>query len=166
MPRVKLDAATVPALLQRGGWPAERLTADTWRSTFRGRTGSFPVFVRVDHEACWVHFAIVPFLRSPEDEDGAHRLYTRLMQLNQQLLMAKFSIDDDLDAARRFWAAARPSFPVAWDMGGEARERFGVLALPTSVLLDAAGRIFLRTEGFDAAEHRRLEEGVRALVAT
>lgn len=97
MPRVKLVAATVPALLQRGGWPAERLTADTWRSTFRGRTGSFPVFVRVDHEAGWVHFAIVPFLRSPEDEDGAHRLYTRLMQLNQQLLMAKFSIDDDLD---------------------------------------------------------------------
>jgi hypothetical protein len=97
MPRVKLDAATVPALLQKGGWPAERLTADTWRSNFRGRSASFPVFVRVDREAGWVHFAIVPFLRSPEDEAGAHRLYTRLMQLNQQLLMAKFSIDDDLD---------------------------------------------------------------------
>lgn len=97
MPRVKLDAATVPALLKKGGWPVERIAEDTWRSSFRGRGATFPVFVRVDREGGWAHFAIVPFLRSPEEEERAHQLYTRLMQLNQQILMAKFSIDDDLD---------------------------------------------------------------------
>lgn len=97
MPRVKLDAVTVEALLEKDGWPAERIAEDTWRSSFRGRAATFPVFVRVDRDGGWVHFAVVPYLRSPEEPEKAHQLYTRLMQLNQQVLMAKFSIDDDLD---------------------------------------------------------------------
>jgi len=97
MPRVKLDAVTVPALLQKGGWPAERIAPDTWRSVFHGRAQSFSFFVRVDVEGGWALFAIVQYLRSPEDETQAKALYDRLLTLNQSLLMAKFSIDDDLD---------------------------------------------------------------------
>jgi hypothetical protein len=97
MPRVKLDATTVPALLTKGGWPSDRIGPDTWRSVFHGRSQSFPFFVRIDAEGGWALFAIVPYLRSPEDETGAKALYERLLQLNQQLMMAKFSIDDDLD---------------------------------------------------------------------
>lgn len=97
MPRVKLDEKTVPALLEKGGWPVDRIAPDTWRSVFHGRAQSFALFVRVDAEGGWALFAIVPYLRSPEGEAAQKKLYDRLLQLNQQLLMAKFSIDDDLD---------------------------------------------------------------------
>lgn len=97
MPRVKLDEKTIPALLQKGGWPAERIAPETWRSVFHGRAQSFQLFVRVDADGGWALFAIVPYLRSPEGDEAQKKLYDRLLQLNQQLLMAKFSIDDDLD---------------------------------------------------------------------
>lgn len=96
MTRVKLDATTVAALLTRGGWPCERVHESMWRSSFQGRGASFPFFVRVD-PAGWVNFAIVPFLKSPEDQARATKFYARILELNHQLLMAKFSIDDDLD---------------------------------------------------------------------
>ncbi len=52
--------------------------------------------MRID-PAGFVVFAIVPYLRSPEEPERAAALYARLLELNQTLLMAKFSIDDDLD---------------------------------------------------------------------
>lgn len=94
--KLQLDADTIRELLEAGGWPCDRISEDTWRSHFRGRNGSFPFFVRID-PAGYVCFAIVPFLKSPEGEGASSKLYDRLLQLNQTLLMAKFSIDDDLD---------------------------------------------------------------------
>lgn len=93
---IRLDDSSIRELLQAGGWPCDRINDDTWRSHFRGRNVSCPFFVRVDSHG-YVTFAIVPFVRSPEPTDAADRLYTRLLELNQSLLMAKFSIDDDLD---------------------------------------------------------------------
>lgn len=94
--KLNLDAQTIRGLLEDGGWPCDQISEDTWRSHFRGRHASFPFFVRID-PAGYVCFAIVPFLKSPEDEKKASALYNRLLELNQTLLMAKFSIDDDLD---------------------------------------------------------------------
>lgn len=94
--RIRLDATTIRSLLQEGGWPCDQISDDTWRSHFRGRSASFPFFVRLD-PAGYVLFAIVPFVKSPEDKEQSAKLYDRLLQLNQTLLMAKFSIDDDLD---------------------------------------------------------------------
>lgn len=94
--RIRLDASTIRALLEQGGWPCDQISDDTWRSHFRGKSASFPFFVRLD-PAGYVCFAIVPFVKSPEDKDASGKLYNRLLQLNQTLLMAKFSIDDDLD---------------------------------------------------------------------
>lgn len=96
MTRVKLDATGVATLLARGGWPCARVAEGMWRSVFQGRGASFPFFVRVD-PAGWVAFAIVPFLKSPSEQPKATQLYSRMLELNHQLLMAKFSIDDDLD---------------------------------------------------------------------
>lgn len=96
MSRLSLDAATIEELLRAGGWPCDRITNDTWRSHFKGKQGSFPFYVRLDPEG-YLTLAIVPFLRTPSDEEAAERLYGRLLELNQQVLMAKFSIDDDLD---------------------------------------------------------------------
>ena len=94
--RLKLDANTVKDLLVKGGWPCDRIATDVWRSHFRGKRASFPFYVRLD-EAGFVNFAIVPFLKSPEDPTAQHKLHQRLLELNHTLLMAKFSIDDDLD---------------------------------------------------------------------
>jgi thiol-disulfide isomerase/thioredoxin len=80
------------------------------------------------------------------------------------LEMIAVSVDDDVVAAKRFWSAARPRFPVAWDGGGEVRERFSVLSLPTTVLFDSDGMIVQRNEGFDTVDHRLLEEQVHRLL--
>ncbi|HJL20383.1 MAG TPA: YbjN domain-containing protein [Sandaracinaceae bacterium LLY-WYZ-13_1] len=94
--KIRLDASTIRSILEQGGWPCDQISDDTWRSHFRGRSASFPFFVRLD-PAGYVCFAIVPFVKSPEDKGQSKRLYDRLLELNQSLLMAKFSIDDDLD---------------------------------------------------------------------
>ena len=94
--KLDLDPSTIRTILEEGGWPCDQINDDTWRSHFRGKNASFPFFVRIDPEG-YLCFAIVPFLRSPEDQDQSAKLYERLLQLNQTLLMAKFSIDDDLD---------------------------------------------------------------------
>jgi hypothetical protein len=96
MGRLTVDGPTLEGLLRGAGWPCDRITPDTWRSHFRGRRGSFPFYVRID-PAGYITFAIVPFLRAPADPAAAERLYERLLVLNQELIMAKFSIDDDLD---------------------------------------------------------------------
>jgi hypothetical protein len=98
-----LDAATVQSLFAEGDWPCVRIGPDTWRTQFRTKRARFPVLVRVGEGdgtaegAGFVTFAIIPYLRSPEDPALAARLYTRLLELNHQLMMAKYSIDDDLD---------------------------------------------------------------------
>jgi hypothetical protein len=93
---LRLDDTTMRALLTEDGWPCDRINDDTWRSHFKGKHASFPFFVRVGRDG-WVTFAIVPFVKSPEEPEAAHDLYLRLLELNHALLMAKFSIDDDLD---------------------------------------------------------------------
>lgn len=84
--------------------------------------------------------------------------------LPRGLEMVAVSVDDDPVAAKRFWAQHRPRFPVAWDGNAVVRERFGVVSLPTTVLLDEMGSIVVRSTGFDENEHRYLEEQVRRLV--
>jgi cytochrome c biogenesis protein CcmG/thiol:disulfide interchange protein DsbE len=80
------------------------------------------------------------------------------------LLMMGVCVDDDPALGRRFWAQLRPRFPVGWDAEGEVRERFGVVSLPTTVLLDTGGFVVQRNEGFDPGDHRILEENVHRLL--
>lgn len=93
---LNLEPDTLRSLLEEGGWPCDRISEDTWRSHFRGRNAAFPFYVRFDPQG-YVCFVIVPFVKTPEDAEKAAALYQRLLELNQSLLMAKFSIDDDLD---------------------------------------------------------------------
>lgn len=139
MPRVKLDATTVPALLEKGGWPADRIGPDTWRSVFHGKAQSFPFFVRIDADAGWAHFAIVPYLRSPDEEAKAKVLYDRLLQINQQLMMAKFSIDDDLDVVLSV------EYPTAQLDDTEWKDALDVLAYYAEQHYDEL-RVLARTE--------------------
>jgi len=94
-----IDAATIESHLAAGGWRMKRIAAQTWRGRFKtARTGrKFPVLVHQDPDAGYLTCAIVPLVRTPEEGDYAHVLYTRLLELNQVFFMAKLSIDDDLD---------------------------------------------------------------------
>ncbi len=80
------------------------------------------------------------------------------------LSMVAVSVDDDPLAARRFFSQFRPRFSLAWDPNADVRERFGVVTLPTTLLLDGDGQIVTRNVGFDVGDHRALEERVRAVL--
>jgi thiol-disulfide isomerase/thioredoxin len=82
------------------------------------------------------------------------------------LEMIGVCVDEDPKLGRQFWALERPHFPVGWDASGEVRERFSVLSLPTTVLFDPQGFLVQRSEGFDPADHRLLEEQVHRLLRT
>lgn len=88
--------AQIEGFLGDLGTPYKRITEDTWRSRFQGAQVELPFYIRLD-PAGHVTLAVVPFVRSPRDTERARLLYERLLQLNHSLLMAKFSIDDDLD---------------------------------------------------------------------
>jgi len=96
MKHLHIDPATVEALLNAREWPCERIAETTWRSRACGMAGSFPFLIHLDREG-FISFAVVPFTTSPESKAASARLYRRLLELNHGLLMAKFSIDDDLD---------------------------------------------------------------------
>lgn len=98
MERVRLapEPESIERFLVAEGWRFVCLTPGTWRVDFRGLERTFPILLRLDPSG-WVELAVVPYLASPADVDVAQTLYARLLQLNQVLYLAKFSIDDDLD---------------------------------------------------------------------
>ncbi len=85
----------VRACLEQGGWPVEVVSAGTMRSRFRGKTRVFHVFVRIEEE--FVVFAVIPYARLPEDEAASDALVVRLLRLNREMNMAKFSLDEEGD---------------------------------------------------------------------
>ena len=73
-------------------------------------------------------------------------------------------VDEDPKKGRAFRARMRPRFDIAWDPSGSVRDRFRVVGLPTTLLLDEHARLVHRHEGFDVSLHRILETHVRRLV--
>lgn len=83
------------ACLEKDGWPIEDVSEATLRSCFRGGGRMFPVFIHKEPEH--VTFAVIPFLRLPEDEAAGEAVVDRLLRLNREMNMAKFSVDEDGD---------------------------------------------------------------------
>ena len=83
------------ACLEKDGWPIEEVSEATLRSCFRGGGQMFPVFIHQEPEH--VTFAVIPFLRMPEDEVAGDAVVDRLLRLNREMNMAKFSVDEDGD---------------------------------------------------------------------
>lgn len=89
-----------------------------------------------------------------------------LAYASQGLRVYAVSFDEDRAALEQFLDDQPVSFPVLWDKGGAAlSERLEVTRLPTTLLLDRAGRVREVHLGFDPSEARRLEDAVRALLA-
>src|SRR4051812_36467621 len=90
-----MNFADVRACLEKDGWPIEVVSETTFRSRFRGGDRIFPVFVH--KEPLYVTFAVIPFARLPEGEESAEAVIERLLHLNREMNMAKFSVDEDGD---------------------------------------------------------------------
>lgn len=96
MSRVPLTDEGIRSVLRSEGYEVVRIAELTYRGYLRAGSTPLAFHVRVD-PAGYVVCAIVPFLKTPADPEAAARLYARMMELNHQFMMAKLSIDDDLD---------------------------------------------------------------------
>jgi hypothetical protein len=86
----------VRACLESDGWPVDTVSEVTLRSRFRSKDRVFPLFVHVEPDLTHATFAVVPFVRLPAGEAG-DRLADRLLVLNREMNLAKFSLDGDGD---------------------------------------------------------------------
>jgi|HubBroStandDraft_6_1064221.scaffolds.fasta_scaffold157124_2 hypothetical protein len=89
-----MKLAEVRACLEGDGWPVDLLSDVTMRSRFRCGERIFPLFVHL--EDAYMTFAVIPFARLPIDEAGDF-MADRLLALNREMNMAKFSVDEDGD---------------------------------------------------------------------
>ena len=91
-----MDFADVRACLEKDGWPIEVVSETTISSVFRGGgERKFTLFIH--REAEYMTFAVIPFLHMPKEEDAAQAVAARLLRLNRDMNMAKFSTDEDDD---------------------------------------------------------------------
>src|SRR5262245_52173502 len=90
-----MDFAEVRACLEKDGWPIEVVSDTTIRSFFRGGERIFPLFIH--RETDYMTFAVIPFLKLPREDDAVQAVLGRLLRLNRDMNMAKFSIDEDDD---------------------------------------------------------------------
>jgi cytochrome c biogenesis protein CcmG/thiol:disulfide interchange protein DsbE len=69
--------------------------------------------------------------------------------------------------ARRFVARDPPPFAIALDPSGDLARRYAIRAMPTSVLIDASGRVLAVHNGFRTSDAADLERRIeRALAAS
>lgn len=93
----------VRACLEKDGWPVEVVSEVTMRSRFRAGERVFPLFVHLEADdlgrgagLTYATFAVIPFAHLPEDETG-DALADRLLSINREMNLAKFSVDEDGD---------------------------------------------------------------------
>jgi len=73
------------------------------------------------------------------------------------------SLDEDSTAVRTFLDSLPAHFSILHDPTGKSAEAYGVVAMPTSFLIDKSGRIVARFEG---GEHFKEEEAAIAALIT
>src|SRR5262249_20185945 len=90
-----MDLNEIRTCLTADGWPVEMLSDVAMQTRFRGKARIFPMLIHVD--GTFVTFAVLPYAHAPEDPEDAEDLLRRLLRLNRQMNMAKFSVDEDDD---------------------------------------------------------------------
>lgn len=84
---------------------------------------------------------------------------------SQGLSVVAVDLDHDRADAQRFLRAFRPNFAVISDPGGKLAERFNVIGMPTSILIDRQGKVRYVHVGFLLKRRAQYEGQVRALLA-
>jgi cytochrome c biogenesis protein CcmG/thiol:disulfide interchange protein DsbE len=117
---------------------------------FRGRV------VLLDFWASWC----LPCRASFPFYDGLQKKYS-----DRGLRVVGLTLEENEEAIRSFLESVPAQFPVVRDPSGAAGETFGVVAMPTTFLLDRDGRVAARFEGSDAATRARLERSIETLLS-
>jgi cytochrome c biogenesis protein CcmG, thiol:disulfide interchange protein DsbE len=84
---------------------------------------------------------------------------------NQGLTVVAVDLDHDRADAQRFLRAFRPNFQVIFDPTGTLAQRFKVIGMPTSVLIDREGNVRYIHVGFLLKQRAEYERQVRELLA-
>jgi len=100
-----MDYATLKSCLEKDGWPIEPVSENTIRTMFRAAGRVFSLYLHLEPEpdappgpgAQFVTFAIFPFVRMPEEYEGVDVVARKLLKLNRDMNLAKFSVDEDGD---------------------------------------------------------------------
>jgi len=139
-PVASLDALTIEDL------DGKRVALDP----FRGRV------VLLDFWASWC----LPCRASFPFYDGLQKKY-----FDRGLRVVGLTLEENGDAIRSFLESVPAQFPVVRDPSGAAGETFGVVAMPTTFLLDRDGRVAARFEGSDAVTRARLARSIETLLS-
>lgn len=75
------------------------------------------------------------------------------------------NLDHDQADAQRFLRMFKPNFPIIFDPAGTLAQRFNVMAMPTSVLIDRTGKIRYEHAGFLLKQRAAYEQQIRDLLA-
>ena len=116
----------------------------------RGKT------VYVDFWASWC----APCLRSMP---AYNELYNRLK--GEDFEFVAINVDNPIEDGLDFLIDAPLDFLIPSDPDGEAAERFGVIGMPTSYLIDPEGTIRLVHMGFRDGDMEEIEAAINALIA-
>lgn len=83
----------------------------------------------------------------------------------ESLAVVGLTLEESKEAIDAFLEAVPVRFPVVSDPTGRAGEALGVVAMPTTFLLDREGRVAGRFEGGDPKVHARIDAAVAELLA-
>ncbi|MEC8422311.1 MAG: redoxin family protein, partial [Myxococcota bacterium] len=86
-----------------------------------------------------------------------------LSERNPDLAILAINVDRDEAAARRFLGGQATPFPVLLDPDSALAGRFDVVSMPTTLLVDAGGRVVLRHEGWSEAAFADLESRIQEM---
>jgi hypothetical protein len=111
----------IRACLMSDGWPVEVVSEATLRSRFRSGDRIFPLYVHLEKDERYATFAVIPFSRLPDEDDG-DALAERLLVCNREMNMAKFSVDEDGDVVLSV------EYPLADLDPSEVRDALDVLS--------------------------------------
>jgi peroxiredoxin len=89
-------------------------------------------------------------------------LYKRFK--DQGLVVIGVSVDNETENAKKFLSAVKVSFPIVHDGGKTVADKFKPPRMPTSYVVDKAGKIRFVHEGFRKEDGKKLEEEVMKLL--
>ncbi|HEY3786447.1 MAG TPA: TlpA disulfide reductase family protein [Steroidobacteraceae bacterium] len=84
---------------------------------------------------------------------------------SQGLSVVAIDLDHDRQDAQRFLRIFQPNFAVIFDPAGTLAQRFKVMGMPTSVLIDREGKVRYQHVGFLLKQRAEYEQQVRDLLA-